>query len=462
MPAVGDRGVEEPLVLRSGVMADDLTGALDAGLQAWKRSCRVRVLIARESGAAAGGGGLYAPIAEGAGVVVLDTESRSLGIGDSRTRVAAALDALRNQGIPLSYKKVDSTLRGNVGGELEAVIGAGGVDAVLLAPVLPRAGRVVRDGVLTVGGVRLSETEMAQDPLWPIATSVVAEIVAQQTALATALVPLDAVRRSPQALLEAIGRSIGEGARVLVADAETEEDLVALAWACGRLRPRVLPCGSAGLFAHVGLAHAGSPGVTADGSADGRARRPVGPVLVVSGSMSQVSREQLAIAGLEADAKVLRPEPGRLFGAVEDAARERERLASEVALAVAREKVVLLDGASMSRAELYAASGGSQAERARRARLTLEALVTATSRVAGTIGGLVLVGGDTAVAVCRSLGAKGIDLTGEVEPLVPRGSILGGALDGMEVVTKAGGLGSSRAVAEAILTLRSSCSGRTR
>ena len=56
-------------------------------------------------------------------------------------------------------------------------------------------------------------------------------------------------------------------------------------------------------------------------------------------------------------------------------------------------------------------------------------------------GGLLLCGGDTALLVCRLLGAEGIRLEAEIEPGVPFGRLLGGVGDGLAVVTKSGGFG---------------------
>jgi uncharacterized protein YgbK (DUF1537 family) len=54
---------------------------------------------------------------------------------------------------------------------------------------------------------------------------------------------------------------------------------------------------------------------------------------------------------------------------------------------------------------------------------------------------LVLTGGDTARAVLGALGGRGIALVSELLPGVPLGRIVGGELDGVTVVTKAGGFG---------------------
>ena len=75
------------------------------------------------------------------------------------------------------------------------------------------------------------------------------------------------------------------------------------------------------------------------------------------------------------------------------------------------------------------------------------------SRCAGRIAevrpaALFLSGGDTAAFVCRALGVDAIDLHGEILTGVPRGTLRGGDLDGLPVVTKSGGFGDARALIE--------------
>ena len=73
-----------------------------------------------------------------------------------------------------------------------------------------------------------------------------------------------------------------------------------------------------------------------------------------------------------------------------------------------------------------------------------QALQSAAGRLLGTgaLGATILVGGDTALKVYEQCGAKGIRILGDVEPGIPWGRWIGGRLDGLPLVTKAGGFGN--------------------
>lgn len=65
------------------------------------------------------------------------------------------------------------------------------------------------------------------------------------------------------------------------------------------------------------------------------------------------------------------------------------------------------------------------------------------------LSGVIIIGGDTAVNICRKFDVKGLKIIGEVEPFVPAGLMLGFAECDLPVVTKAGGFGSEDVIINA-------------
>jgi len=128
---------------RLGVIADDLTGANDTGVQFARHGARTLVPLDWHDLAALG---------RAADVLVLNTNSRGLPADVAARRARVAAEALRKARVEAIYKKIDSTCRGNIGAELEAILDVYAVPLTVLAPSFPPAGRAVRDGVLTVKG----------------------------------------------------------------------------------------------------------------------------------------------------------------------------------------------------------------------------------------------------------------------------------------------------------------------
>ena len=131
-------------------LADDMTGALEVGAKF--SGAGIRTLVSTK------------PVsASSAHVIVLDTETRH-----TSPQVAAAevkRFVLESGAIHprLIYKKTDSTLRGNISAELQALAELYPDWRIGYAPAYPALGRTVKLGVLYVDGVAVEHTAFAQD-----------------------------------------------------------------------------------------------------------------------------------------------------------------------------------------------------------------------------------------------------------------------------------------------------------
>jgi len=227
------------------ILADDLTGACDTGALFAGRG-RVGLFLE--------------PAAPGPGwdVAAVDTESRNLPAARAAERVrVAACRMSRRLRDGRVFKKVDSTMRGSVGAEVDALLSAARIRTALLCPAFPAEGRTVVGGVLRVHGVLAHASAVGRDPDYPAPTSDVVEIVQQQTQRPVAHVPLEVVRSREGELRRALAQATE---RIIVADAESDADLDAIARA-GIAVPGTVLAGSAGLAGRlaVALGHARDP-----------------------------------------------------------------------------------------------------------------------------------------------------------------------------------------------------------
>lgn len=148
-------------------LADDLSGALDAAAAFHHAGRRVRILLRADA---------WQP-PESDEVIAITTETRNASPVDAATTVRRVLEKAQTLGARLRYKKIDSTLRGPVAAELEAIMDMLPDARVLFAPANPAVGRTVQNGVLRVNGVPVADTPFGQDPGSPLRTSNVREIL---------------------------------------------------------------------------------------------------------------------------------------------------------------------------------------------------------------------------------------------------------------------------------------------
>ncbi len=259
------------------IVADDLTGASDTGAQFARAGYRAAVVFRGETVSL-----------EEADVVAVDTDSRALDANAARERVLEAGGILRDARI--AYKKLDSTLRGPVAAELEAALPASGRRAAVIAPAFPSAGRTTIGGAQMVHGVPVHQSGFAEDRITPVRESRI-------PALLAGLGPVRTLGVEEIGDEEAV-RAALQRATWIVADAETDAHLEALVLAVSEAADasEVLWMGSAGLARALAAVY---PGPHSGGLGE---PPPAPSALVVVGSVSKVSREQLRVLCAEPEA----------------------------------------------------------------------------------------------------------------------------------------------------------------
>jgi len=382
------------------VIADDLTGACDAGVQF--AHCGLSSIVELSSSDAH-----------------LDAEVR---IANSRSRhespqaAAEEVERLTRRMSPepntIWFKKVDSTLRGNIAFESARMMRAAGLDFAVLAPALPAQGRTVTRGLLHVRDCTGS---------W---TTDVRTLLSQQGLEKIAL--LSAGGTAPaEKLAQEIIQLRASGAEIILCDSETEQDLERIAHALHQLPQRPLWIGSAGLAKYAAQILAGVPD-------SNRLARTTSPAKVGTSRAPNSDRRSAPILfciGSDHPVTLLQVKHLEESGAA-GALDAQTATPDEVRKIIQQGRHLLL--------LLYAAH--PDRERIR--------VLIAEASSAG-ISAAFLSGGNTAELVCDSIGAAAIRLQDEVLPGIPWGVFHGGLLDGLHVATKAGGFGDENALVNA-------------
>jgi len=423
------------------VVADDMTGGGDTGAQFAKKGLRTLLVT---PGISAGLPADYLTW----DVLVLNTHSRAMDAARARLAVAAILQRLDLKRFGLIYKKIDSTFRGNIGGEVDAILEMSGLPVGFLTPAFPEMGRTVKDGILMVKGNPVAETEASRDPACPVNDSNLVNLLRRQSSCGIDLVDHRRLSSAPGSLRQTVYRKRQAGTKILIFDALKRQDLEAIAEAGFELQPLPLFIGSAGLaeavatrFAENTRLKAGVPSGTTSAAY----------ALVVCGSASAVSRRQLALVVQNANFPHIEIRSALALQAPSDRAAEEATIRRRASDALRHGSVVL----SVS-PERTAASGSDDRLAAQAIAETLGGIAAsalAGSGVAPHDVALILTGGDTAMAVLAPLGIEGIEIGGELLKGIMAGRVKGGFFSGARVVTKAGAFGKDDALLRVVRLL---------
>ncbi len=399
------------------VIADDITGAGDSGIHFAAAGQRIALLLRREA---------LEPALRDHEMAILSSESRFLAPDAAAEAARRAVRDCRAAGAAVVYKKIDSTLRGNPGAEIGAILDEAGFRTALVCPAMPKTGRAVRGGRLFLRGRPLVDTESGRDPFNPVPSADIAETLSEQTRLALATVSLAHVRAGAEALAKIIAGLIAQGARILVADAESDFDLAAIAAAIRIVRREggektLLPVGAGGFAEAMAGCRKPYAGPV-----------PAGRMLAVVGSLTQTSLDQIDHAARHGGFRLLEMDVGAW-----NADREAElRRLSESAAAGGAPLLLKNRAAPTGRIDV--------AEGIRAAGMFAEA-ACAVAR-AGQCAILYATGGSTAMAVLQKLGVSAITLEREYMPGVVMSSFAPPGTGLRWFVSKAGGFGGPETI----------------
>ena len=420
------------------IVADDLTGTLDTGHGFTTRDRGVTARLLRTD----------TPTVEAdehtVDVLAVDTDSRDI---DPETAARVVGSVVSETDAAITYKKIDSTLRGNVVAEVDAALNGSDAAAGIIAPAFPETERTTRDGVHFVEGIPLAEAG------YGVMESSLPKIFAESDHPVRRL-PLASVEADTDAVVDTLHELIAatEKPPLVVCDATTVRHLASIAAAANALNDSVLYVGSGGLATHVTV-----PGEPSQLSSPPRTGQGV---VAVVGSVNPRTLDQLDrcpaadILHLDPVAAVRDPD-----GVAEAAAPDLQRRTRERGRAVL---TAALDPSDVERAKAAATRLSTQHETAdtpdshvhpvdagdRISRALAETTrLTLTGSHAVDPPRLLLTGGDVARSTLDLLSVTSVQLTGRaVEHGLPEGWIADGPISGTHLVTKAGGVGDRGAI----------------
>ncbi len=380
--------------MRLTIIADDFTGALDTGVEFVHAGLPTTLTLLPNT-------------QQNAAVQVLTTDSRDGDASQAKQRIQQALRQLQGHRL---FKKIDSTMRGHIGLEIETILQYTGLGKAVVCPAVIEAGRSVQHGQLYVNNVLLHRSDFAHDPRWPARTSDMAALIGRPTTH----LDIGIVRAGTHTLSQAISNA---STPIVTLDACTHADLRSISQA---ISADMLPCAALGLARPwAEQFHPDTPG-----HAESSIRSHRQPLLIMAGSRHPTTIAQ--IDRLIAEQNLL------MFEAVPGLDQQQQRAwVNHMCNSLSVGHSVILRAPRLTLT--------SPAER----RALLELLGMLAMQVCQRVqpGGLLITGGETASIICQQLGSHGVHIGGSLEVGVPWGQLYGGIGAGLALITKAGGFG---------------------
>lgn len=373
------------------------------------------------------------------------TNSRAYTPLQAADAVFHAANLLKGEDVLLYNKRTDSTLRGNMGAEIQAMREALGGNRIAIAvPAYPNTKRTVEKGVMRVHGVLLTDSDAGRDPKTPVTNANVAELLSKDFHHPVRSVYLEEITQGSDAVARIIKAEKARGVGMVVFDAVTNahiDILAQAAWASG--------------VDFIAV----DPGPFTQALAAFLPVKPPPKILMVVGSVTDATLRQLKTVKEVLDPTLLSVDAARL---IDPGLRERD-----IAVAAAQGE------AFFEQSDLLLVTSAPEV---REDRVNLQALnrqldisVEESSHRINTgladitrgilsrcpqALGLFVTGGDVLVAVCKALSSPGMQVVDEVEPLAAFGRLIGGSRPGLPLITKGGMVGDDTAMVRAVRRLR--------
>jgi len=408
---------KEPVV----AIADDLTGAGEIGsilVENNKKSLVINEGLEKDD--------IERLTSEYEGIVI-NLNSRGLNPEDAYNKTKYFLETSQKIKDRLIYKKIDSTLRGNLVEEIEAIFDLKCCDAILFAPALPGLKRITVGGYHLVDGVPVVRSYYAKGTFNNLQSSYLPALFSKKSKYGTGRIPIDTVEKGPEKIIDSIEFYHDKGVKILLSDACTDEDLYNIKEAILNVNVSIIPVGSSGLFYQF------FPGKREKASL-------APPCLVVCGSLNKVTRSQIEKLKKRERVEYVELDLSKIF--TENERKERYiKTAREILgkgctliLATPPKECKIYQNKLFFRKKISELLGNLTAEIVKNCKLS----------------GLILTGGSTALSVMNKLETKGVEVKKDIDFLTPVGTLKGGPFEGLPVVTKAGGFGGEDILIKAV------------
>lgn len=433
-----------------GVIADDLTGATTTGVLLARSGAKTTVFFNVEAAKTnINSSSLDA--------ILISSNSRALPPDEAYEKVSDAIKTLQSMNVSFFSKRIDTTMRGGIGVEIDAMLDYMDEGTVaVVVPAMPQSKRILVGGYSIIDSVALVDTPVAQDVRTPFLENYIPKLLDGQSRRKIGCVTLESILSGKIETKKALKTARHNGADIIVVDAVTLDHIELIAKACLELKWNILavdpgPFTSKLAFCRK-LIHEEKDNIPIE-TADETGKF----VLIAAGSATPVTKKQMEVLCQDNRHKRISINPISLIDGGDVALAEIDITLNHVSSVFENEnpRVILLETAlhdellnlDIEDKKRGYASGMS----ANRINSGLGNIVAMIIEDLGRdkIAGIYTTGGDTMVNVCYQLEAECIEVLDYVIPQTDVCRMLG-KYQGMPIIGKGGLTGNESIVLDIV------------
>ena len=371
-------------------------------------------------------------------VISYSTASRGLDKEEAYNKVSEAIKILKSKDVLVYNKRIDSTLRGNIGTEINAMLDNLEDDRIaVVVPAYPDSGRIVVNKTMLVNGVLLENSDAGKDPKTPIKTSCVESLVQKDIKYSSTYFTLSDIAQPIEKIAKKIQKAI-ENSRVLIFDAVNNEDIIKISKAV--------------IHSNINIITVDPGPFTLYYSRELQKKNHLEKkILMVIGSVTPTTKKQIEYILQEEDIFLVKMKVEDFFEK-ETCLKEIERVISFIKKGIANYDLFLVTTSPIGdekKADLQKLAENLNTTVEEISKIianTLTETVVKILKETQKFEGVYSSGGDITIALLEKLKAIGVEIREEVIPLAAYGRIIGGDFPNLKLVSKGGMVGDEKTI----------------
>ena len=371
-------------------------------------------------------------------VISYSTASRGLDKEEAYKKVSEAIKILKNKDVLVYNKRIDSTLRGNIGTEINAMLDNLEDDRIaIVIPSYPDSGRIVVNKTMLVNGVLLENSDAGKDPKTPIKTSCVESLIQKGIKYSSTYFTLSDIEQPIEEIVKKIQEAIKKS-RVLIFDAVNNEDIIKISKAI--------------IHSDIDIVTVDPGPFTLYYSKELQKKNHLEKkILMVIGSVTATTKKQIEYILQEEDIFLVKMKVEDFFEK-ETCLKEIERVIAYIKKGIASYDLFLVttspigDEKKTDLQKLAENLNTTVEEISKIIANTLTETIVKILKETQKFEGIYSSGGDITIALLEKLKAIGVEIREEVIPLAAYGRIIGGDFPNLKLVSKGGMVGDEKTI----------------